>query len=107
MQCNVHVNFLHYNNYVGKSDAKGKITSAERSLGRFGLDPTTSSHSNVPWQLSSSDLKLANQRIRDIHIPTHLDFKPKHLFSHPTRLKSHDWKQVTHKLYVIIVLMYP
>ena len=79
--------------YTGKADAKGKIVNAERSRQRFGLKPTTKEFI-APWQLSSNDVKIASKRLDDIHIPDHLDFKPQFLFSHPTRLKSHDWKQV-------------
>lgn len=79
--------------HVGKSDTKckGKIANAERCLGRFNLNSTRM----PPWQLSSNDLKLANLRLKDIHIPIHLDFNPTFMFTNPTRLKSHDWKQVT------------
>lgn len=90
--------FIH--NTAGKSDkrANNKIAKAEAALGRFGLDPSNID-SHLPWQISASDLKLAQQRLEHICIPEHLDFCPIWLFSHSTRLKSHDWKQVcNHRL---------
>lgn len=70
------------------------MTKAEIALGRFGLKPSNVAEFKPPWQLSTSDVKIANQRLKNIHVPAHLDFKPQCLFSHPTRLNSHDWKQV-------------
>lgn len=66
---------------------------SEIELGRFGLDATSESD-DVPWQLSSDNIKLANARVKQIVIPSYLDFKVQFLFSYPSRLKSHDWKQV-------------
>ena len=87
---------------LGKSDTKGKIYKAEAALGRFGLQPVTSSNeqpssneqSSVPWLLSKDDIQLAVRRLMHIKIPAHIDCNPQYLFSHPSRLKSHDWKQV-------------
>lgn len=70
------------------------MTKAETELGRFGLKPSNVTKFQAPWQLSTCNRKLAEQRLKDIHVPTHLDFKLKFLFTHSTRLKSHDWKQV-------------
>ena len=83
-------------NCTGKSDKRAgcKIAKAEAALGRFGLHLSSVVNSNLPWELSSNDIKLAQKRLKSIHIPEHLDFHAMWLFSHPTRLKSHDWKQV-------------
>ena len=82
--------------FVGESDqnSKGKITLAEVALQRFGLKPSNRTNFKAPWQLSTNDLKVANERLKGLHIPTHYDLKPCFLFTHPSRLKSHDWKQV-------------
>lgn len=73
---------------------KGKVTKSEAELHRFGLDPSNYNTASVPWQLTTSDLKLVKQRLTNVHIPSHVDCNPYPLFSHPSRLKSHDWKQV-------------
>ena len=74
-----------------------KTVTTEIALCRFQLNETM----KLPWCLSSEDLKIAKQRMQMIRIPTHLDFNPHYLFDHPSRLKSHDWKQV-HVHYIII-----
>lgn len=81
--------------FLGKTNAKlnGKITRAEGNLTRFGLQPN-SAEADVPWQLSTTDLRLAINRLRHIVVPSHLDFKAQNVFTNPSRLKSHDWKQV-------------
>lgn len=86
--------FLCIKDTLGKTNEKmkGKVTNAEVQLRRFGLKPN--SQVSVPWELSTSELKLANDRLSHISVPVHLDFKPHHVFLHPSRLKSHDWKQV-------------
>ena len=66
----------------GKADEQ-KIELAER--GRLSGDL---------WKISSSELKVAEERLSHLQIPAHLDVKFTHVFSHPSRLKSHDWKQV-------------
>lgn len=71
----------------------GKVVTAEAALQRFNLQPNAE-NTKPPWHLSGSDLKLANERLKQISIPSYLDFKATHVFSHPVRLKSHDWKQV-------------
>ena len=48
----------------------------------------------VPWELTATDLKVATDRLTNISVPVHLDFKHGNVFLHPSRLKSHDWKQV-------------
>ena len=70
---------------------KGKVRKTEILERRFGLSPNTDS--SVPWELSTRDIKLANDRLSEISVPVHLDFKPHSVFLHPSRLKSHDWKQ--------------
>ena len=69
------------------------------ALGRFKSD---SQSEKPPWLLSKEDIQLANQRIKHILIPSHLDFNPQYLFSNPSRLKSHDWKQVLKNVNYII-----
>ena len=78
---------------LGKSDEKGKVVKAEAALGRFSLR-SSAVVPRLPWVLSTSERKIASERLKHICIPTHLDFNPTYLFSHPSRLKSHDWKQV-------------
>ena len=54
----------------------------------------------MPWLLSKEDIQLAAKRLDHIRIPAHIDCNPQYLFSNPSRLKSHDWKQVfVHVLY--------
>lgn len=80
---------------VGKSNVDSKkITMAEASLGRFELQLQSENHNMSMWMLSSGQLKEVNERLKQIQIPTYLDFNPSYLFTHPSRLKSHDWKQV-------------
>ena len=89
---------------LGKSNTKAKDREAEAALGRFGLQPGVSTeHLPVPWLLSKDDLKLAAERLKHISIPAHIDCSPQHLFSNPSRLKSHDWKQVCimHNTYIM------
>lgn len=66
-------------NYLGKTNSKlnGRVTMAEGQLTRFGLKPNSSAEVDVPWQLSTSDLRLANKRLHHIVVPSHLDFKLK------------------------------
>ena len=84
------------NKTLGKSDTNGKIYKAEVALRRFGLQPASSSNeqSYLPWLLSKDDIQLAAKRLRHIRLPAHIDCNPQYLFSNPSRLKSHDWKQV-------------
>ena len=56
--------------------------------GRFEEEPCP------PWQLSCLQLKIVEERLSQLCIPEHLDVSCKYVFSHPSRLKSHDWKQV-------------
>ena len=75
---------------VGKSHDRDKVLKAETALRRFNLTPTM----NVPWILTKDQLKLAEERIRKIRLPSFLNFTPYQLFQNPSQLKSHDWKQV-------------
>ena len=75
---------------AGKSHDRDKVLKAKAALQRFNLTPTMS----VPWILSKDQLKLAEERIRKIHLPSFLVFTPYQLFRNPSQLKSHDWKQV-------------
>ena len=74
---------------VGKSDdsSAGRIAEAEKTLGRF--------QNNPPWVLSKEQLRLANQRLKQILLPSHLDFNPQCVFTHPSQRNSHDWQQVS------------
>lgn len=65
---------------LGKSNDKGKIVKAEAALGRFKLELRSG---KPPWLLSKEDVKVANQRLKHILIPVHLDFNPQYLFSCP------------------------
>ena len=88
--------YIYRHTFLGKTNAKlkGKVTKAEGKLKRFGLKTNCLADEDVPWQLSTSDLRLAIERLHHIVVPSHLDFKAQNVFTHPTRLKSHDWKQV-------------
>ena len=79
-----HLHTLHANKPAGKLDEK--IVRAEE--GRFGDVECP------PWKLTSREIKKAEERLLHLIIPSHLDFSCKYVFSHPSRLKSHDWKQV-------------
>lgn len=79
--------------YIGKSDA-AKDFRAESALGRFGFRRGIK-HTTAPWLLNTADIDLAARRLKQICIPPHIDCNPQYLFSHPSRLKSHDWKQVS------------
>ena len=86
--------------YLGKSD-KEKDFKAESVLRRFGLQPGIE-HTTAPWLLNNADLALAATRLKKICVPSHVDCNPQYLFSNPSRLKSHDWKQVrVHKFAII------
>ena len=78
---------------IDKTDGKNKIIQAEAVLGRFQFPPVVSSGESVdvPWILTKDQLQLAKQRLRQISIP---NFNPQQLFTHLSRLKSHDWMQV-------------
>jgi len=76
---------------VGKCDDYSKIDQAEKALGRFQSE---SSAYCPPYVIKKDQLKLASQRLNQIYLPPHLDCNPRQLFSHPSQLKSHDWKQV-------------
>ena len=76
---------------AGKTDNE-KILRAEE--GRFEGEP------QPPWELTTSQLSIVQERLMHLSIPAHLDVNYKYLFSHPSRLKSHDWKQVFTTIYV-------
>ena len=85
---------------IGRDDTK-KLHTSEVDRSRFGfnqnsvaamLDPQC--NRDVPYSLSPSMLAVANERVQQNCVPSHLDFSPKYLFSKPSRLKAHDWKQV-------------
>ena len=78
----------------GKSDDKGKVVQSESMLRRFGLQPGCVFTTRLPWILTKNKFELACQRLMHLVIPVHYDFNPQYLFTHPYRLKSHDWKQV-------------
>ena len=63
-------------------------------LGRFEL--LLESENQLPWVLTKKELQLAQERLKHLIIPAYLDFNPQYLFTHPSRLKSHDWKQVNY-----------
>ena len=89
----------HIGNYfIGKYD--DKASKAEMLLGRFGLQ--MGSDNQLPWVLTKKELQLAQERLKHLIIPAYLDFNPQYLFTHPSRLKSHDWKQV----HIITICVY-
>ncbi len=80
-----------------------KITKCEKTLHRFGFKESSrkrkrgkealSDRDEHPYILSSSELKLADNRSKSI-IMTNSDFCPGSIFFRTTGLKSHDWKEV-------------
>ena len=84
MQVN-HTNYIH----IGKSDTD-KDFRAESALRRSSLSWQTAT--NIPWLLSKDEIELAAVRLRHVSVTPHFD--PRYLFTNPSRLKSHDWKQV-------------
>ena len=84
---------------TGRDDTEN-VRRAEASIGRFGLDfnERTSLNpkqdTNVSYRLSDYQLKIAQERVHHIRIPSHVDINPRYLFSRSSKLKSHDWKQV-------------
>ena len=43
--------------------------------------------------LSKDQVKVAQQHVSQISVPSYLDFNPSQLFTNLSQLKSHDWKQ--------------
>lgn len=86
---------------VGRHNTE-KVRKAEIQLGRLDLplqDPLTrkkTKTSTVPYCLSKQQLQLADDRLRCISVPTHVDFHPRPIFVKLGYMKSHDWKQVLH-----------
>ena len=87
---------------TGKDDTVS-CRKCELNFGRsFGLTSATLDLESkisradpvVTYSLSSADVKLANARCEKIITPQHIDFVPNNIFSKPSSLKSHDWKQV-------------
>ena len=48
----------------------------------------------APFRLSQNDMKIADIRAKNVHVPPAYGWKPKCFFSKKTYMKSHDWKQV-------------
>jgi len=67
---------------------------AEVALGRFSLVSPEAEDTNVPWILNKNQLKLAQERVKKLNVPSHYDFNSRNLFTNLSHLKSHDWKQV-------------
>jgi len=89
-----------YDLITGKDDTV-KCRNTEWKLGRrFGLSASKLKkkvcrrNPIVPYSLSTVDLQLANNRAFEIKTPLHVDFTPGPVFTNPSTLKSHDWKQV-------------
>ena len=77
-----------------KDDSKIRLT--ERKLCRFHPSPSGS----IPYVLTKSQQKTADERLCSILTPLHSDFKAKPMFLVKRHLKSHDWKQVHAYLYI-------
>lgn len=84
----------------------------EKKLKRFGFDEQTRKRKRGsqtaaikvqhPYVLSPDELKLADARSKTI-IMTSADFNPGEIFFRTTGLKSHDWKEVS---VCVCVLLY-
>ena len=89
---------------TGRKDSE-KVRQAEIAYGRFGLAEKghgTAKKSgrkkaqNLPtacFRLSSEEIKTADSRASLVILPSG-DFTPSTVFSKPSQLKSHDWKEV-------------
>ena len=84
---------------TGREDTV-KVRKSEIKLNRFGLEPVPTSsgprHSSelTPcYRLSKSDVKLADNRVNLVILPSQ-DFTPTGIFSRPFGLKPHNWKEV-------------
>lgn len=95
---------------TGKEDSQN-VRKAEIEFGRFDLLPqpvpsTASSAANTRkrkkkshslpdacFRLTTTDVKLADSRSSSVILPS-ADFTPFNVFTKPSRLKSHDWKEV-------------
>ena len=96
-----------FNIMMGKEDS-AKVRKAEGQL-RFGIPPMEETEGEAkgtkrqqkpskrlpaaPFRLSDDETKIANDRATSVIVPSH-DFSPKCIFSNPSGLKSHDWKEV-------------
>ena len=85
---------------IGKDDTmncrKCEVTHGER----FGTTAASLKKQidrkkpDVPYSLSTAEIKIADSRASSIITPLHVDFVPGNIFSRISNLKSHDWKQV-------------
>ena len=89
-----------YNIITGKDDTL-KCRAQEHSFGRFGITLQSlqkrkicRNNPEVPYSLSSDEIKLADCKALTILTPVHVDFVPDTIFTRTANLKSHDWKQV-------------
>ena len=101
---------------IGKEDST-KVRKAENVLGRMSIDtleePVSikrktsgvaskgqkkkqeeSQVSAAPFRLTAQEMRIADERVSSVIFPSH-DFTPTAVFSKPTTLKSHDWKEVS------------
>ena len=84
-------------------DNKRKSKSAQKSKKKkaTNLPP-------APFHLSQNDMKIADTRAKNIHVPSAYGWKPRCFFLKKTYTKSHDWKQVgmpTRGLYSVCKLL--
>ena len=94
---------------IGKSDTLS-CRKCEANFGRyFGMESNDLSKISrkdpvVSYSLSTTEIQQADRICESIFTPAHVDFVPKLLFSKPSGLKSHDWKQVctVNILYVLL-----
>lgn len=85
---------------TGKDDTmncrKCEVTNGER----FGITEASlkkrinRKKPDVPYSLSTAEIKIADCRASSIITPLHVDFAPGNIFSRTSNLKSHDWKQL-------------
>ena len=71
---------------------KKRKTSGVASKGRKKKQEE-SQVSVAPFQLTAQEMRVADERVSSVIFPSH-DFTPTAVFSKPTTLKSHDWKEV-------------
>ena len=73
-----------------------KVGEQEKQLGRFKCSWLTRDGSlpNASFTLSLEEVSLANDRLKQVRVPTGFDWNTQPFFSKPSTMKSHQWKQV-------------
>ena len=81
---------------VGVEDSV-KVRKQEQELHRFSSAWLSDRHTTLrgsPFTLSTEEISLANERLKQVKVPSRFDWNTKPFFSKPYVMKSHQWKQV-------------